>query len=408
LAIAPMLAAFPAPLPSLWGWHLGGLHPHNHTQARHSLLDRAHSALIDAVGRTLALCDGPTGQFSSVAGVLVAAEAVATREQEVILTTLKMDASNLQLVMMRQWMGSLRSRAANVLVVGTDNATCHVLRARKIPCFVDRVAQEHELARDRKIVRGSVNMFGAQVMLKWWYTRALIQNGFHVLFADADVAWLQDPIEHWDRSFDLQGLSDMHSVNLTLQPYHELTCMRGWMEAQYSHSKMSVYPCQSAGLFYLRSSEVTRSFTHDLFEYVRENSKEWDQKAYQLMVMRYLIGLGDELPPMRYRLLPPSRFVNIIFYEERARQRLDVSGTVATHCGYLNTDADKLEHLELNGFLRQGLQSHQRLEGALARGRHDNTTGTGAGLRRGGEARLERNQLLSLRRKNRTIYRVFV
>lgn len=204
LAVAPMLAASPAPLPSLWGRHLGGLHPHNHTQARHSLLDRAHSALIDAVGRTLALCDGPTGQFSSVAGVLVAAEAVATREQEVILTTLKMDASNLQLVMMRQWMGSLRSRAANVLVVGTDNATCHVLRARKIPCFVDRVAQEHELARDRKIVRGNVNMFGAQVMLKWWYTRALIQNGFHVLFADADVAWLQDPIEHWDRSFDLQ------------------------------------------------------------------------------------------------------------------------------------------------------------------------------------------------------------
>jgi hypothetical protein len=65
----------------------------------------------------------------------------------------------------------------------------------------------------------------------------------------------------------------------------------------------------------------------------------------------------------------------------------------------------------MNGFLRPALLSHQRLEGALARGRHDNTTGAaggGAGLRHGGEARLERTQLLSLRRKDRTVYQVYV
>jgi hypothetical protein len=56
--------------------------------------------------------------------------------------------------------------------------------------------------------------------------------------------------------------------------------------------------------------------------------------------MRYLIGLGDDLPPMRYRLLPPSRFVNILFYEERARQRLDVAGTVAVHCGCRSAHID--------------------------------------------------------------------
>jgi hypothetical protein len=169
---------------------------------------RAHTAVADAVGRTLALSDSPTGQLARLADVLQAAEAVATREREVILTTLQMDAPvNLQLVMMRQWLGSLRSRAANALVVGTDNTTCHVLHARQIPCFVDQIAQAHELARDRKIVGGKVNMFGTQIMLKWWYTRVLIRSGYHVLFADSDVAWLLDPIEHWDRTFDLQVLT---------------------------------------------------------------------------------------------------------------------------------------------------------------------------------------------------------
>jgi len=41
-------------------------------------------------------------------------------------------------------------------------------------------------------------------MLKWWYTRALIQAGYHLLFADSDVNFLLDPFQHWDRSFDLQ------------------------------------------------------------------------------------------------------------------------------------------------------------------------------------------------------------
>ena len=35
------------------------------------------------------------------------------------------------------------------------------------------------------------------------------------------------------------------------------------------------------------------------------------------MVMRYLVGLGDDLAPLRYRLLPTSGFVNMPQYEAR-------------------------------------------------------------------------------------------
>ena len=81
---------------------------------------------------------------------------------------------------------------------------------------------------------------------------------------------------------------------------------------------------------------------------------------------------GDALPrrprdelPLRYRLLPTSRYVNIEFYEERARANLDVAGTVAVHCGYLKAMGDKFEHLELNGLAR-GIDWYEEL--AAARG----------------------------------------
>ena len=68
--------------------------------------------------------------------------------------------------------------------------------------------------------------------------------------------------------------------------------------------------------------------------------------------MRYLVGLGDDLPPVRYRLLPTSSYINIEFYEERQRRGQPNEGMVAVHCGYLKNTADKLEHLEMGGFLR--------------------------------------------------------
>ena len=65
---------------------------------------------------------------------------------------------------------------------------------------------------------------------------------------------------------------------------------------------------------------------------------EWEQKAYQLLVVRYLIGLGDDLAPLRYRLLPPAAYINIEYYEERQRTGMAVEGMVGVHCGYLKEE----------------------------------------------------------------------
>ena len=176
------------------------------------------------------------GVLRSEADLQRAAARVATASHELVLTTVGMDAAQTQLLFLRQWAGNLRHRAANVLLIGTDEATCHVARNASIPCFVD--AMGHARKGEEQVAplaavdveasaagRGEVNMFGGQVRLKWFYVRALLRLGFHVVFSDADVAWLQDPFRNWDRSFDLQGLSDIYSTNLTVGSHHKVACL---------------------------------------------------------------------------------------------------------------------------------------------------------------------------------------
>ena len=232
------------------------------------------------------------------------------------------------------------------LLIGADERTCVAARNATIPCFVDAAAPT---------LRGKQNQFGHQVLLKWWYARELLRLDFHIVFSDPDIAWLANPFARWQHAFDLQGLSDIRSTNLTVQAHHEITCMRPWMETMYEHSRRSIYPCQSTGLWFMRNRPQSRALLEGLYGYLSTHHNEWEQKAFQLMVMRYLVGLGDDLAPLRYRLLPTSQFINIEFYEERLRLGMEAANsTIAVHCGYLKNTADKLEHLELTGFLRRG------------------------------------------------------
>ena len=37
------------------------------------------------------------------------------------------------------------------------------------------------------------------------------------------------------------------------------------------------------------------AFFSEMYDYLLARPNEWEQKAYQLLVMRFLIGLGDDL-----------------------------------------------------------------------------------------------------------------
>ena len=323
------------------------------------------------------------------------AKAFSTPDRELLFTTCKLDKQAHQLIFLRQWLGNLRSAAPHALMLGADQKTCDAARNATIPCFVDALAPT---------LRGKQNEFGHQVILKWWYARELLRRNYQLVFSDPDISWLADPFKGWQRGYDLQGLSDIRSVNLTTQGHHEITCMRPWMEQMYEHSRRSIYPCQSTGLWFMRDRAQSRAMLDGLYGYLSRHPNEWEQKAFQLLVMRYLVGLGDDLPPLRYRLLPTAHFINIEFYEERRRLGLETASTVAVHCGYLKNTADKLEHLEINGFLTRGLTHHRRLYQAIL------ALGEGGHGTRLFDARLygstERLMTLALRRKNHSTYQI--
>ena len=108
-----------------------------------------------------------------------------------------------------------------MLLIGTDEATCHVARNASIPCFVDAmVGRAAAGARPKR-----AKAMDRDETTKWFYVRALLRLNFHIVFSDADVAWLQDPFRNWDRSFDLQGLSDIVSTNLTVGSHHKVACL---------------------------------------------------------------------------------------------------------------------------------------------------------------------------------------
>ena len=173
------------------------------------------------LAQLLALSASPMGVLRSEADLQRAAARVATASHELVLTTVGMDAAQTQLLFLRQWAGNLRHRAANVLLIGTDEATCHVARNASIPCFVDAMVGRAAVAARPKRAKA----MDRDETTKWFYVRALLRLNFHIVFSDADVAWLQDPFRNWDRSFDLQGLSDIYSTNLTVGSHHKVACL---------------------------------------------------------------------------------------------------------------------------------------------------------------------------------------
>lgn len=357
---------------------------------------RGQGGAATQIARALRLSNHK-GTLTTQDDLLRVATHLATPAHQIIFSTVTMDRPLHQLLLFRQWAGNLRGRLANALVVGTNEHTCHIMRNESIPCFVDNLAPQ---------LTGKQNFFGSQVLLKWWYARALLRHSLHIVFSDPDIAWVRDPFAAWDETYDLQGLSDIRSVNLTVQKHHEITCIRPWMEQMYEHSRRSIYPCMSTGLWFMRDTPQSRAFLDGMYGYLQARNNEWEQKAFQLLVMRYLIGIGDELAPLRFRLLPTWGFINLEYYEERRKQGLDVSNLVATHCGYLKNTADKLEHLELGGFLERGLAWHQALVGTLRAIKSGNGS-----IDRDVPALpppYVRTKPLSLRRKDHTIYNIVV
>ena len=77
--------------------------------------------------------------------------------------------------------------------------------------------------------------------------------------------------------------------------------------------------------------------------------------------MRYTIGVGDELAPLRFRLLPTEQAVNLPQYTQRQRKGLPTAATLAVHAGSLKSEQAKADAFKELGFLERGLNAWQEL-----------------------------------------------
>lgn len=70
-----------------------------------------------------------------------------------------------------------------------------------------------------------------------------------------------------------------------------------------------------------------------------ESQHEWEQPAWNVVIMPFLIGRGDsEEPPLRYRLLPHAGYANIGVWHERKRAGLPADAVILHLGGVHGTD----------------------------------------------------------------------
>jgi hypothetical protein len=81
---------------------------------------------------------------------------------------------------------------------------------------------------------------------------------------------------------------------------------------------------------------------------------DWEERTFNMMLLRHSIGLGDEQAPLRQRLLPANRFVDGAFIPNGSQR------VVAVHAGSAGDFSAKLAMLDSHGLLRRGMAAQRR------------------------------------------------
>jgi hypothetical protein len=152
---------------------------------------------------------------------------------------------------------------------------------------------------------------------------------------DSDVAVLKDPLAPFSNPYryDVQGLTDWQHLpdpelrrGFTLRQH---PCMlyylrsdpfvpgeSSWTEAWHAnHQRQAILnphnPCQSTGLWFVEPTEAAVAFMRAMVDRIAYHAPyEWDQTAWNEVLMPFLWGAGDD-PPLRYRVLPYSVASNL-------------------------------------------------------------------------------------------------
>lgn len=273
---------------------------------------------------------------------------VASSEGQIVLTTLSfasLSGPRLQdhIEMTQNFAMHLQEvgRLENTLILSQDFGTCEALEATGVPCLIDRASPS-----PASLPEQYAN--SAHLLTKFWHAAELTLLSLEVLFIDNDVVTLKDPFQSHDRSFDIEGLSDWLGADLPTHKQVTLgSCGRykivldpSVKGGQYlsgsggaeTNLMRYVHPCQSTGLWFVQPSVASRRFLKDMLDWlIVEHPTQWEQSAFNEIIVANLMGLGKE-PGLRYRLLPTEMAMNIYGLESDLEKRHDL---VMLHAGGL-------------------------------------------------------------------------
>lgn len=119
----------------------------------------------------------------------------------------------------------------------------------------------------------------------------------------------------------------------------------------------SPVPCQSTGAWYLKPTPTVILFIETVLDRILNSPiRQWEQAAWQEVVLNYVIGVEDR-PPMKYRLLPTEEFSNVMIWDTRRAKNLSVENQILVHAGYIYDIPSKVREFKNRGWLHDNFTS---------------------------------------------------
>ncbi|KAK9826541.1 hypothetical protein WJX74_001525 [Apatococcus lobatus] len=288
-------------------------------------------------------------------------ESLATSQGQIILTTLSFTHQERfnfdQLNYSKNFAYHLNKvgRLQNLLVLSYDEETCLYMLRAGLLCWVDRTAPQPS------DLKGQYAESVPHWFEKYWWVLTLLEMEYTVLFMDNDAAVFRDPFQHYDNTYDIQGLSDWNYMaelptpqETLVEPCNvykmvpdqtkaggQLLMFTGWAAVPGANH---TNPCQSTGLWFAIPSDASKRFLRHLLVWLLDvRLSQWDQAAWNEVIMAHLFGAGDR-EPLRHRLLPEDEYNNYGTYVMRLKERLPVR-EVALHMGAIH-GVDKAKKLQ--------------------------------------------------------------
>ena len=179
------------------------------------------------------------------------------------------------------------------------------------------------------------------------------------------------------RHYDIEGLSDWNDRSVVPHPQgmFEHPCViyntkkdrrvrGGQFVDGYWHHPLSTpsvqkhkSPCHSTGGWFAQPTPPAILFLEDLLHWMTKwHPEQWDQAAWNELIMPHLIGTGSRAP-LAYRLLPMESFSNFKVNALRTKQRLTIN-QVVLHAGEAHGKR-KVDEFKKRGLWRAADWQHQ-------------------------------------------------